>query len=432
MSTSKHIWLLKDTEPVPSDDNSRPFRTSLLMDALVEKGHTVTWFTSKFNHTRKLMRDVEEGVHEISERASVCYLNSSAYRSNLSVGRVIHLRRLQRSFHRVTASLPTPDAVFAAYPSPEFCDAGREYAEKHQLPFFVDVRDPWPDIFQHYLPPLLRGSIAPLVWHYRSILRRVIQQADGVTSMSPGILRWALEFGDRKPGRETETFFLGLSAPQVLPAKVFPSKSEGTFSEEKPLICIFTGFFSRSYDVQTVIEAAQILRLEFGDGIQFVLVGDGEANQQLRDQSKGLPNVRFTGWLPGEELQRELSSAHVGLVPLCGGLNSVWFGNKLFEYSSQALVLISSADSDVREVIEQKEIGVHYQTKNSSALAERIKDFYLNPGKVKQLSQNSERAFQESFRSDVIYPQFAEHLTRLIECGSGRKGCQNKLASGYS
>lgn len=58
-----NIWLIQTGEPLPTKKNIRKMRTAILAEKLIEKGHTVLWWASSFDHLKKAW--VFENDHEI-------------------------------------------------------------------------------------------------------------------------------------------------------------------------------------------------------------------------------------------------------------------------------------------------------------------------------------------------------------------------------
>ena len=48
-----NIWLIQTGEPLPLNEKIKRMRTALLADKLIEGGHSVTWWTSAFDHFKK-------------------------------------------------------------------------------------------------------------------------------------------------------------------------------------------------------------------------------------------------------------------------------------------------------------------------------------------------------------------------------------------
>ncbi len=74
-------------------------------------------------------------------------------------------------------------------------------------------------------------------------------------------------------------------------------------------IC-FAGRLAPEKNVHRVIEAARVHH-----DLRFVIVGDGPLREKLREQARGLGNVRFTGWLTREGLIQLLDESSLLILP---------------------------------------------------------------------------------------------------------------------
>lgn len=122
-------------------------RAYLLARELSQRGHSVHWFTGRFDHTHKQQRESASSDFRINPDIEVHLLNGPGYRRNLSFARILHHRAVAAHFRSRAKQLPLPDCIVASHPSPELCRAGADVAGEHAIPLVVDVRDPWPESF---------------------------------------------------------------------------------------------------------------------------------------------------------------------------------------------------------------------------------------------------------------------------------------------
>ena len=59
------VWVLKDGEILPIQEYGRRMRTWLLADALLSRGHRVTWWASTFSHQRKALLFDRDRVFDV-------------------------------------------------------------------------------------------------------------------------------------------------------------------------------------------------------------------------------------------------------------------------------------------------------------------------------------------------------------------------------
>ena len=89
---SLRIWIVKYGETIPfapGREGSHHFRSAELTRRLIARGHSVTWWTGRFEHQTKQHLSVEGDTIEIpgNTGSTVRLLDSPGYSSNLSLKR---------------------------------------------------------------------------------------------------------------------------------------------------------------------------------------------------------------------------------------------------------------------------------------------------------------------------------------------------------
>jgi glycosyltransferase involved in cell wall biosynthesis len=406
-----HIWMIKDGEPLPIDSGERLLRAALLAQRLNSRGIKVTWFSGRFSHSQKRFRE-GPATQTIDPLLTLELLDGPGYTKNLSLKRIMHQRALARAFEARAPKVERPDLVLASYPSPELCLAGANSARCQRAPLIVDVRDPWPDSFSNHFAPPLRILIAPLVAHYRRILRSSITQAVSVVSMSQGMLDWALGIANRTQSEKDAVFYLGYPEARTPQSHVAVPEQ---FSAQSPLQIVYIGMFGASYDGEALIEAVKQLA-DRGLFLKLTLAGDGPERAKWENAAQDHNAVAFTGWLSADEIGELLNRSHVGVVPLRGGITSYWMGNKLFEYTSRSLAVISSATSEAAELITRNAIGKSLSNGSAESLAGAIEYYYTNPRDLAETMKRSGELFNSSFKAERLYERYTDHLLNIATC----------------
>jgi len=401
-----NIWLLQDGEPLPIDQKPRLMRIGNLAQKLVAAGFDVTWWASRFNHSLKRHREYPDTFYKMNDHYRICLLDGPCYKKNVSFARIRHYRSLATNFTRLADSLERPDIIIGSYPSPELCFAGMRFAKKHSIPFIVDIRDPWPDIFSEYFPPLIRWCFFPIIYYYRRILRLILSSASSIIAVSEAMLRWGIHYSGRPKSERDKVIYIGYNQRDVEREITVPEN----FTEENPLICLFATTCGNSYDGSTLVEAARILESRGERRACFIISGDGEFRQKWIAQASGLKTVQFTGWISHEELQAWFLKVHVGLILMRGGITSFWLGNKFPEYLSTSLTLVNNVPGEPQEIINNYKLGLNISAKNPRALADAISTLLVSPEMVKEFMKNSKKVFQEIFERGKIYDGYVKYL----------------------
>lgn len=89
-----NIWLIQTGEPVPVGDNIKKMRTAILADKLVERGHSVLWWVSAFDHFKKdwiFKRDTGLTIKDLILLLVCCPLTIWLIRRSYLPGEIISL-----------------------------------------------------------------------------------------------------------------------------------------------------------------------------------------------------------------------------------------------------------------------------------------------------------------------------------------------------
>jgi glycosyltransferase involved in cell wall biosynthesis len=407
------VWLLHIGEQLPMDGRTRSARYSLLARALAAQGHDVLRWAPTFCHVTKRHRIPHDARVWINDRYAIQLVHSPGYRRNVSLSRLHAYRVLGRRFRQLAVEQVLPDMIVAAIPSLEWAEAAVDFGRTHDVPVVIDVRDLWPDVLLTALPQSLRSLGRPLLAPYERMARRACAGATALVGVSRSYLDWALRHAGRSGRAQDLVVPLAYEPEQIsddgLQAEVACLRELGV-DPSRP-VCLFAGLFERSYDLETVIEAARQLEAT-GSTAQFVLCGDGSKTVALKRQAAGLHNVLFLGWVDVPRLQAVASVSAVGLCAYAGdALQSL--PNKPFEYMAAGLPIISSLRGELPALVDRHQIGMNYRAGDAASLANGLENLLSNRMKLRAMGAKSHQLWSQQFRSEHVYSRFAEQLATL-------------------
>jgi glycosyltransferase involved in cell wall biosynthesis len=173
----------------------------------------------------------------------------------------------------------------------------------------------------------------------------------------------------------------------------------------------YIGGFDYHRGIDTIIEALAFLK-DLKD-IKLVLVGrekNSDRIHKLIDKLDVRKFVSFEGFIPQGILQNYFHLSKIGIIP---HLKSVQTDNshpnKLSQYMSMGVPIITSNCESIQRVIESTNAGLVYESQNAKDLAEKIRTLYNNADLRKVLSNNGKRAVFERYN----WSYNAENLKRL-------------------
>ena len=152
-----NVWLVVISEPLPSDAGAtRLLRMGQLRECLLSRGHTVTFWTSTFDHVSKTHRAKETRVDKQGAGSVEVLLHGRAYKKHVSISRIINHIQVARAFSKKSCALSAPDVILVSFPSLELALSVVNFGRNMNIPVVVDIRDLWPDIFFDLAPESLR------------------------------------------------------------------------------------------------------------------------------------------------------------------------------------------------------------------------------------------------------------------------------------
>jgi glycosyltransferase involved in cell wall biosynthesis len=409
------VWLITVGEPLPLPGTSpRLMRTGVLADALAERGHRVTWWTSEVDHYRKERFPASPNGVWTKPNLQVVLLHGMLYRRNVSIARLVNHWQVARNFRLLAPGRGRPDVVLCSLPTVELSAEAVAYGRRVASPVLIDVRDLWPDVLLGVLPSRLRWfgrqALMPLYWK----ARRALRDASGIVAISEGYYQWARRLSKRPAGPLDAVIPLGYLSPkgttEVLDRCRKALAARGVDFHKR--IAWFVGSFGRTYDLAPVIATARALVAEGRQAdILFVFSGAGEREAEWRRAADGLRNVVFTGWLGADEIAAMLKSAYVGLGAYAPGAPQ-GLPNKLFEYLSAGLPVLSSLQGESADLLAEHQCGLTYQAGNEASLRAGLEQMLRDPAKHESMASNAARLFAERYSSTVVCEQLLALLQR--------------------
>lgn len=129
------------------------------------------------------------------------------------------------------------------------------------------------------------------------------------------------------------------------------------FSKPGPVV-VYAGIVTKSRRIAELANAVSSLAPRF----KLLIVGKGDAVEELKEITSSNPNLvsAFTGSVPYKALGAILSKCDIGLVyyPVNTLNNTYCASNKVYEYASVALPIISNTNPTIREELKANHIGV--------------------------------------------------------------------------
>lgn len=368
-----------------------------------ESGHPTSIFVSNFSHYRfrpmRRLRPLHLWQEEDIAGVRLIWLRTSPYRRN-DWWRVINMVSFTvLALVAGTIRRERPDVVIGVSVHPLGALAGFFLARIKRARFFFEETDLWPQTLIDF------GRLRP-------------------DSLSARGMRWLERFLYRKAERivmfmrHTEEY---VRSQQASPEKIlwvphgvelsrYRELQPYAGAPDRPFRVMFLGGFLRSNSIETILDAARILKSRGRDDVRFFLVGSGAEREDLMSHARtlGLENVEFPPAVPKSEIARVMSRADAFIYGL-RDLPLYRYGptlNKVTDYLAGARPIIFFGNSTYNPV-KEAEAGFSVPPEDPVAVADAIERLVaLTPEQRVVMGRNGRRFVEEHHN----IPKLAQRL----------------------
>jgi glycosyltransferase involved in cell wall biosynthesis len=405
------VWLVQLGEPLPLSDSIRKQRLSLLSEALVKKGHSVVRWASDFDHITKSNIHGKDQTIELQDNLTIETIYSGGYKNNISISRFINHFQFEKKLLKRLNEIPEkPDMILVCTPPPGLACKIVKYANRYNIPVLLDVRDQWPDIIVDRIPKALQKFSKILFYKEFKKMQIAAERATGITAMMSDLLDWGLEYAGRKKTDMDDVFYIGTNkaVPQNIDL-IRESIKKQIDNVDGKIVFTFIGTFSNFYNPIDVVKVAKKIEVVNKD-IAFILAGNGNTFEEVKEAASGANNVTMLDWLNHEEITYLLSKSNVGICPLKE--DRPCFPNKIFIYLSAYLPVITSTKGEFYDILTENNLGRYYPPNNEDVLYGNILEM-ADAKKREEMKDNVYQIFDDKFNAENIYDKFVVHMEKV-------------------
>jgi colanic acid biosynthesis glycosyl transferase WcaI len=300
-----------------------------------------------------------------------------------------------------------PDIVVALTDPPIIGLAARSAARRSGAAFVFLCQDLFPEVTR-LLEDFRSRRVDAIL---ERVSRSLVRGADRVVAVGETMRDRLLERRGADPSRVTVIHNWADCAV------IMPWPKDNPFAREHGLhdsfVVMHSGNVGLSQDLDTLLDAAALLRDE--RGIAFVVMGDGARRPALeaRARAQGLDLVRFLPHLPAERLAEAFGSADVFVVSLKRGLAGCIVPSKLYGILAAGRPCVAAVEPacEVAAITAKHDCGLLAAPGDADAIAARILELYRDRQLARCLGDNARRAalaFDRPLQIDAYARLFRE------------------------
>lgn len=177
----------------------------------------------------------------------------------------------------------------------------------------------------------------------------------------------------------------------------------------------FNGTMGYQQDVDSVIEAAALLREDRGIVVQFVGDGVARAGAEARAGELGLDNVVFTDFQPETDYPDVLRSADISLVTLRASVETASIPSRLatFMAAGNPVIIAVPPAVEARAIVEAAACGIAVIPGEPAGLADAIRALAGDPARREEYGRRGRAYAEEHFSMTRAIDRYEGLFARL-------------------
>ena len=384
-------------------------RFRYLCEFLVKKGYEVDLITTTFQHWEKKQRNLESGDQK-SYPFGIKFIYEPGYRKNIDLRRVRSHRIAAENLRKLLEKEGDYDLIYAEIPPNDVALAAAEYAHRNKIPFVADVNDLWPEAMRMVFDIPIVSDL---------LFYPLKRDAEKVYSLTSGVIGTSDEYRDRpflnqKRDVLKETVYVGNEI------SVFDREAERhadeVQKEDGTFWVTYAGTIGTSYDIRTMVLAAEELMKQGKTKIRFQILGDGPTREMLENLAKErkIQNVKFTGYVPYEQMAAYLVKSDV-LINSFVRKAPQSIVTKIGDYLAAGKPMINTCMSpEFRKKVEQDGFGINIEPEDVRELVNAVEWMYENEAERNDMGNRARKIAEEQFDRPVSYGKIEAMISSLI------------------
>lgn len=383
-------------------------RFRFLSEFLTEKGYQVDLITTTFQHWAKEQRDIAKTVAE-DYPFRLRFIKEPGYKKNIDLKRIISHRIAAKNLKTMLEEDGNYDLIYCEIPPNDVALAAAKYAKKHGIPFVVDVNDLWPEAMHMVIDIPVISSI---------LFSPLLRDAEKTYRLCSGVVGTSDEYANRPFKKEERdiprrTVYVGNDL------KTFDEGAAEHMDEIRKgageFWVTYAGTIGTSYDIRTMILAADYLKKKGYDRICMKILGGGPLKEELEELAGTLAgNVEFVGYAPYEKMAAYLKKSDI-LVNSFVKKAPQSIVTKIGDYLAAGKPMINTCSSpEFRAKVEADGFGINVEAEDRILLADGIVELYEDEEKRAVMGQKARQIAQEQFDRPHSYNAIVELIESLI------------------
>lgn len=411
MRDKKRIAIVACALALPGEKGYTRF--DFLANLLCEKGYDVDLYTSTFNHWEKKQRnssDIKGIQNNTKYRIFLGY--EPGYKKNVDIKRILSHLKLSKSILKILDEEHRKkgyDLIYCDIPDNKLAEKLTKFAKAEGIPVIVDVEDLWPEGMKLVFNVPVLSDI--LFYPFTKSAKNTYKNADAFVGTSDEFRDEPLKyFPDNDKPRKT--VYVGCDL-DTFDRGVYKN-SDSIFKHKDEFWVIYTGTLGSSYDIPTLIRAAQKIK-SIDNNIKIKILGGGPLENDFKNISKEFPcNVEFLGYQPYEKMAAYLVKSDVTINSFVKAAPQS-IVNKIGDYLAAGKPMINTCSSqEFRKKVINDRFGINIWAEDVDSLTDAVMMLRQDKGRCKEMGENARKIAEQQFDRKVAYLEIINMISEAM------------------
>lgn len=383
-------------------------RFRFLAEYLTENGYQVDLITTSFQHWAKEQRDMAEVLKD-KYPFRLRFIKEPGYKKNIDITRIWSHSIAAKNLKKLLQEDGKYDLIYCEIPPNDVALAAAKYARLKGIPFVADVNDLWPEAMHMVIDIPIISNI--IFWP-------LLRDAEKVYSLCSGVIGTSDEYADRPFKRKKRnvpkrTVYVG-NELCVFDAGVEEYQKEIEKSQDEFWVT-YAGTIGTSYDIRTMLLAADYLAKKGCKDICMKILGGGPLKEELEKLAETLSGkVEFVGYVPYEKMAAYLRKSDI-LVNSFVKKAPQSIVTKIGDYLAAGRPMINTCSSlEFKNKVEKDGFGINVEAEDKVLLADAILELYQDDEKRERMGRRAREIAEKEFDRPNSYHKIIDLMEELM------------------
>ncbi len=381
-----------------------------ICEMLADAGHEVDLITTTFQHWEKRQRDVNQ-IRRDQYKFRIRFIYEPGYRKNVDLLRIFSHKVAATKLKKLLEKTGDYDLIYAEIPPNNVALTAAEYAHKRGIPFIADVNDLWPEAMRMVIDVPVLSTL---------IFYPLQREAEKVYALASGVIGTSDEYRERpfqkrKRDIPKKTVYVG-NELQVFD-EGYEKNKDAVVKGEDEFWVSYAGTIGTSYDIRTMVLAAEELKKRGITNIRFKIMGGGPMKEELEQlaETRKADNVEFVGYVPYDLMAAYLTKSDI-LVNSFVKKAPQSIVTKIGDYLAAGKPMINTCMSpEFRDKVKKDGFGVNIIPEDAGILADAVETLYQEPEKRQRMGERARLIAEEQFDRPKSYQEILRMIEELIK-----------------